>query len=63
MNEDYILKIVESKSKYHRQAAKKTYEEKFNIILALQKIDVEMKKSSKAIDKNSARYKVWQPEE
>lgn len=59
MNENYINKIAESKLKYHRQSAKKSYEEKFEIILALQNIDIEMKKSLKLKKGNSIRLKVW----
>lgn len=62
MNENYINKIAESKLKYHRQSAQKTYEEKFDIIIALQKIDIEMKKNSKFINDNSRRFKIWNPE-
>jgi hypothetical protein len=59
MNDNYISKVAESKIKYHRQAAKMPFEEKFKIILALQKIDVEMRNNSKKINNDNIRFKVW----
>ncbi len=69
MDEKYILHIAESKDKYHKRRAKMPYEEKFRIVLELQKINSEMRKNSKSRDANSflrrnrfPKYKVWQPQ-
>lgn len=59
MNNDYILKIAESKSKYHRDKSKMSYEEKFEIILALQKLDMEIRKINPAKIKGTVNYTVW----
>ena len=69
MDKKYILHIAESKAKYHKRRAKLSYEEKFRIVLELQKIDSEMRKDNKSRDvinfhrrSRIAKYKVWQPE-
>ena len=69
MDKKYILHIAESKVKYHKRRAKMPYEEKFRIVLELQKIDSEMRKDNKSRDainflrrSRIAKYKVWQPE-
>ena len=69
MDKKYILHIAESKVKYHKRQAKMSYEEKFRIVLELQKIDSEMRKDNKLKDATNfhhrsgfVRYKVWQPE-
>ena len=63
MNKNYISHIAESKVKYHKQRAKMPYEEKFRIVLELQKIDFEMRKNNKSRNAINSKYKVWQPEE
>ena len=67
MDKKYILHIAESKVKYHKRRAKMPYEEKFRIVLELQKIDSEMRKDNKSRDvinfhrrNGFAKYKVWQ---
>ncbi|MDY0082629.1 MAG: hypothetical protein RBR74_05550 [Ignavibacteriaceae bacterium] len=61
MNKKYISKAAESKIKYHRSRAKMPYEEKFRIIIELQKIEAEMMKSNKSRT-NSRIPRVWEPE-
>ena len=61
MNKDYILHIAYSKANYHKQKAMMSFEEKFKIIVELQKIDFEMRKSSKrpgADTKNRIAWKI-----
>lgn len=60
MNNDYILRIAESKAKYHRDKSKITYEEKFRIILELQKLDIEIKNSNPSRAKKRNNYNVWE---
>ena len=38
MDKDYILKVAEAKSVYHRKKAQLPYEDKVKIIIELQKI-------------------------
>ena len=54
MSNDYILRIAESKAKYHRNRSKMTYEEKFKVVLALQVLDSEIRKSNPTKSKNAA---------
>ena len=67
MDEKYILHITESKVKYHKRRAKMPYEEKFRIVLELQKIDSEIRKDNKSREAINflrrggfPKYKVWQ---
>jgi CO dehydrogenase/acetyl-CoA synthase alpha subunit len=46
-NKDYITRIAESKTEYHRQKANMPFEEKFKILIELQKLDHEMTKNNK----------------
>lgn len=62
MTKDYISHIAESKVKYHKRRAKMPYEEKFRILLELQKIDSEMRKNNKSRNAISPNQKAWQPE-
>lgn len=59
MNEDYILRVAESKAKYHKQKAKMPFEEKVKIIINLQKLDIEMNKSNAKRKKNNKLRFVW----
>lgn len=63
MSNNYILHLAESKLKYHQQQAKLPYEEKFKIILALQKIDSEMRNNNKLRNKNKIKYRAWYPQD
>lgn len=63
MSKNYILHIAESKLIYHQQRAKIPYEEKFKIILALQKINFEMRTNNKFKDKSNFKYRVWHPQD
>jgi len=70
MDKKYILHIAESKVKYHKRQAKLSYEEKFRIVLELQKIDSEMRKENKLRDASNfhhrsgfVKYKVWQTDQ
>ena len=47
MDKDYLSHIAEAKIKYHKKQTQIPYEEKFRIILELQKISAEMSRSSK----------------
>lgn len=58
MNKNYISHIAESKIRYHKQSAKMSYEEKFKIILELQKIDCDMRNNKLKNSKNIIK-KVW----
>lgn len=60
MNKNYILHIGESKRKYHKNQSAISYEEKFKIILELQKIDSEMRKNNRPNDSFTYKYKMWQ---
>ncbi len=60
MNDDYILRIAESKAKYHRDKSKITYEEKFNIILSLQKLASEIINNNPSRSMNKLNHRVWQ---
>jgi hypothetical protein len=62
MNNYYITEIAESKAKYHRQRAQMPYEEKFRIILKLQKISSEMSKHNNSRVSVKSKFKIWQPE-
>ena len=69
MDKKYILHLAESKVKYHKRRAKMPYEEKFRIVLELQKIDSEMRKENKSRNTINflrrggfPKYNVWQPE-
>ncbi|HQI41300.1 MAG: hypothetical protein B6D44_02035 [Ignavibacteriales bacterium UTCHB2] len=62
MDKDYLSHIAEAKIKYHKKQAQIPYEEKFRIILELQKISAEMSRSSKNRKTNHKIIKVWQPE-
>ena len=59
MNKNYISQIAESKVKYHKLRAKMPYEEKFRIVLELQKIDSEMRKNNKSRNAVNSKCKVW----
>ncbi len=60
---DYISKIAESKAKYHKLKTKMSFEEKLEIIIELQKIDIEMiKNNQKRKNTNKLRY-VWRVED
>ena len=63
MDKKYILQVAESKEKYHKAKAKIPYEEKFDIIIALQKIDAELYKHRSGKSNRSFDKKVWQFEE
>jgi len=60
MNKDYILNVAESKAKYHKQKAKMSFEEKFKILIELQKIDIEMIKNNKRGKISNKLRFVWQ---
>jgi hypothetical protein len=60
MINDYTLKIAESKAKYHHSKSKASYEEKFNVVLKLQKFDSEIRKSNPLKSKKKAYHKAWQ---
>ncbi len=51
-SEVYIKKIAETKVQYHKKKSTLPFEEKFKIIIELQKIDLEM------LDKNKSRSNV-----
>ncbi|MBU0474659.1 MAG: hypothetical protein KKF62_10900 [Bacteroidetes bacterium] len=57
-NNKYIMNIIDSKARFHKNRAKTPYEEKVKIILELQKINQEMR--SKQNRKNNQKInKVW----
>lgn len=67
MDKKYIMHIAESKGKFHKRRANMPYEEKFRIVLELQKIDSEMRKDNKSRDainfhrrSGFPKYRVWQ---
>lgn len=62
MDNSYINRIAEAKIKYHKAQAQMPYEEKFQKILELQKINAEMMKSNKSRKSSYKILKVWQPE-
>ena len=62
MDKNYIRHIAESKVKYHKTRTKMSYEDKFKIVLELQKIDCEMRKNNKFKSNSSSIPKIWQPE-
>jgi hypothetical protein len=62
VDKNYIKHIAESKAKYHNTRSKMSYEEKFKIVLELQKIDCEMRKNNKFKSHSTRIPKVWQPE-
>ncbi|MFZ1292538.1 MAG: hypothetical protein WAR79_20790 [Melioribacteraceae bacterium] len=59
---NYINKIAETKILYHKEKAKVSYEEKFKIILELQKIDIEMMKRNKHRANGNRYRKLWELE-
>jgi hypothetical protein len=59
MKSEYIKKIAESKVKYHKKRAKMSYEEKFNVIIELQKIDIEMSRRNKQRGESTKNRRVW----
>ncbi|HRQ55613.1 MAG TPA: hypothetical protein PL018_15255 [Ignavibacteriaceae bacterium] len=62
MDKKYKLHIAESKTKYHRDQAQMPYEEKFKIILELQKINAEFAKINRSRANSNKYIKIWQPE-
>jgi hypothetical protein len=60
LNNDYILRIAESKTKYHRDKSKMNYEEKFNIIISLQRLALEIKNNNPSKSKNKLNHQIWQ---
>lgn len=60
MNSDnkYISHIADSKARYHKNRAKRPYEEKVRIILELQKINSEMLSKNKRKN-NRTNTKAW----
>jgi hypothetical protein len=60
MNNDYILRIAESKTRYHLAKSKMAYEEKFKVVLALQKLDSEIRNSNPSKGKNKLSHNAWQ---
>ena len=63
MSNDYIKRVAESKIRYHRDRSKMPYEEKFRIILELQKIDVEIRNSNPSRINRRYNLSVWQIDE
>ena len=63
MSKDYIQRIAESKVKYHQNKTKMPYEEKFRIILELQKLDIEIRNSNPSRKKRRYNLSVWQIDE
>lgn len=59
MNKNYISHIAESKVDYHQSQSKLSYEEKVKIIIELQKIDAEMRKSNKKRFATDKFHMVW----
>jgi hypothetical protein len=45
MNDKFINKIFNRKAEYHKKGASLSFEEKFKIIINMQKIDYEMRKN------------------
>ena len=56
---DYINKIAESKSVYRKKQSKLPYEEKFRIIIELQKIELEMIKRNKSRSSSNKYRRLW----
>ena len=63
MDDKYILSVAESKAKYHKAKAKIPYEKKINIIIALQKIDIEFHKKMHRTSSKAYKKKAWQLKE
>ena len=59
MSNDYKIQIAESKAKYHLDKSKMAYEEKIKVVLALQKLDSEIRNNNPSKNKKK-KYKVWQ---
>ena len=57
---DYISRIAESKAIYHINRAKVPFEEKLKIIIALQKLDMEMNKQNSARKSDKSFKKIWE---
>lgn len=60
MINDYIIRIAESKTRYHIAKSKMSYEEKFKVVLALQKLDSEIRNANPSRDKKKLSHKSWQ---
>lgn len=60
MTKNYLSHIAESKAAYHKKRAKMSYEEKFKIIIELQKLECEMIKSNKNRKSSQKARRVWQ---
>lgn len=56
---DTINKIAESKIRYHRKVSQIPFEEKYKIIVALQKIDLEFRKKNPKKEIKEY-YKSWE---
>ena len=57
---DYISGIAESKALYHINRAKVPFEEKLKIIIALQKLDIEMSRTNRSRKTRNKVMKVWE---
>jgi hypothetical protein len=62
-NKDYITRIAESKTEYHKQKTNMPFEKKIKILIELQKLDHEMIKSNKKRKKNNKLRLVWKLDE
>ncbi|MEW6654751.1 MAG: hypothetical protein AB1394_14965 [Bacteroidota bacterium] len=60
MNKKYIKNLAVSKKKFHLSKAKMPFEEKINIIIALQKLDAEMAKINKSRCNSNKQKFIWQ---
>lgn len=60
VNKNYISKVAESKTAYHKKRARMPYEEKVKIIIELQKLECEMVKSNPKRKSSQKIKRVWQ---
>lgn len=60
MNKNYIDIIAKSKKRFHKKRAEMLFEEKVKVIIELQKINEEIRKSSKDRGEKNNMHKVWQ---
>ena len=63
MDKDYFPKFEESKAAFHKRQAKMPFEDKFKIIIELQKLDCEMQKSNPNRKSDRKFRMVWKIQE
>ncbi|HPO55869.1 MAG TPA: hypothetical protein PKY46_07685 [Ignavibacteriaceae bacterium] len=62
MNNEYLKNLSDHKSVFHKKGAKTPYEEKFKIIIELQKMSIEMQNRNAKRPGRDKKRCVWRVE-